>query len=128
LVVIAAVALAVGSGRSSAPTLAQRAATIESRIRCPSCEDISVAQSEAPLAIQARRQIVAMLKAGSSDAAIEQSFVGRFGPSILLSPAGSNLDVVVWVLPLTGALVALGALAVVFWRRQRMLSRLRGSS
>jgi cytochrome c-type biogenesis protein CcmH len=128
LVIVAIVALTIGSLGRSAPTVAQRAAAIESRIKCPSCEDISVAQSEAPTAIAARHQIVRMVKAGATDAAIEQSFVNRYGPSILLAPPVAGLDALVWVLPLVAVIGALGALGVLFWRRQRALTRLRAPS
>jgi cytochrome c-type biogenesis protein CcmH len=127
LAVVAAVTLVIGSGvgRSTTPSLGSRAAALESRIKCPSCEDLSVAQSEASSAISARRQIVAMLEAGSTDAQIEASFVARYGPSILLEPASTGLGVLVWVLPVVAVVLALGALAVLFWRRQRELQRLR---
>jgi cytochrome c-type biogenesis protein CcmH len=127
LVVIAVVALCIGSGvgRSSPPTLAARAASLESKIKCPSCEDISVAQSEASTAIQARQQIRAMLARGESDSQIEQSFVARYGPSILLVPPASGLGALVWLVPLVAVVLALGALGVLFWRRQRALRRLR---
>lgn len=130
LVVVAAAALSIGSGvgRSSAPSGAVRAASLESRIRCPQCEDISVAQSEASSAIQARRQITSMLAAGSTDAQIEQSFVDRYGPSILLSPPATGLGALVWILPSVGATLAIGAIGVLFWRRQRALGRLRAGS
>jgi cytochrome c-type biogenesis protein CcmH len=105
-----------------------RAASLESRIRCPQCEDISVAQSQASSAIQARRQITSMLAAGSTDAQIEQSFVDRYGPSILLSPPATGLSALVWILPSVGAVLAIGAIGVLFWRRQRALSRLRAGS
>lgn len=127
LVAIAAVALAIGSGvgRSPAPSLATRAAALEAEIRCPQCEDISVAQSQASSAIGARHQITEMLAAGATDADIEQSFVARYGPSILLAPPASGLGAVVWFLPLAAAVLALGALGVLFWRRQRALTALR---
>ena len=128
--VVSAVALSIGSGvgRSSTPSVVVRAASLESRIRCPQCEDISVAQSQASSAIQARRQITSMLAAGSTDAQIEQSFVDRYGPSILLSPPASGLGALVWILPSVGAVLAIGAIGVLFWRRQRALSRLRAGS
>jgi cytochrome c-type biogenesis protein CcmH/NrfF len=127
LVVTAGVALAVGAGGSGPPTLAQRAAAVESRIRCPSCADISVAQSDAPSAITARHQIQSMLRSGNSEAAIEQSFVDRFGPSILLAPPASGLDTLVWALPVAGLVLALAVLGALFWRRQRALVQLRAS-
>ncbi len=126
VVVVAAVALAVGAGRGPA-TVAQRAAAVESRIRCPSCEDISVADSDAPSAIAARRQIQAMVRAGASDGAIERSFVARYGPSILLAPPASGLDALVWVVPAVGLAGAIVALGVLYWRRARALGRLRAS-
>jgi len=127
LAVVAAVALLIGSGlgRSEGPTLAARASSLESKIRCPSCEDLSVAQSEASSALAARRSITSMLRAGRSDAAIEQSFVDRYGPSILLEPPVSGLSALVWVLPLGALGVAVGIIGALFWRRQRALSRLR---
>ena len=121
LVVVVVATLAVGAGRASSPTLAQRAAAVESRIRCPSCEDVSVAQSEAPSAIAARRQIVSMLRSGESPAAVEQSFVERYGSSILLVPPDSGLGWLVWALPAAGLAVALAVLAALFVRRQRAL-------
>ena len=120
-----AVALAIGAGGSGTPSLASRAAAVESRIRCPSCEDLSIAQSEAPSAIAARRTVAAMLRSGASEATIDATFVARYGPSILLSPPDSGLDALVWVLPVAGLLLALGGLGVLFWRRQRSLRGLR---
>ena len=129
LLASAAVSLAVGSGlgRSSPPTLTQRAAALESRIRCPSCEDISVAQSEASAAVAARHTIVSMLASGDSDAQIEQSFVDRYGPSILLEPPGSGLSDLVWILPSVGGALVLIVVGALFWRRGRDLHRLRES-
>jgi len=127
LVVVVATTLAVGAGRGSAPSLAQRAAAVESRIRCPSCTDVSVEQSEAPSAIAARRQIVSMLASGESPAAIEQSFVDRYGASILLVPPASGLGWLVWALPAAGTALALAVLAALFVRRQRALLGLRAS-
>jgi len=127
LLIVLAVALAVGSGAFSShtPTLAERAAALESQLRCPSCEDVSVADSSASSAIAVRHQVLAQMRAGVSDAAIEASLVDRYGPTILLRPPASGLTVLVWVLPAVAALGALGMLGVVFWRRSKELALLR---
>jgi len=126
LVVIAAVALGIGSvGKSGPPSAAARTAALESAIRCPSCQDISVAQSDSSLAIGARHQITRMVAAGDSDAAVEQYFVDRYGPSILLEPPSSGLSSLIWILPLVAVVLALGALGTLFWRRGRALRALR---
>jgi len=126
LAVVAAVALAIGGGlfRTSPPSAATRVAAIESVIRCPSCEDISVAQSSSSAAIAARQQVRAMVAAGRSDAQIERSFVARYGPTILLRPGTSGLVGLVWLLPALAGAAALCAVAVLFWRRQRAFARL----
>ena len=127
LVVVAAVALAIGGGlgRSSPPTLAQRAASLENAIRCPSCEDISVAESDASTAVAARQQITRMLARGETNGQIEQAFVARWGTSILLVPPASGFGALVWILPSLGGVLTLGSLVILFWRRQRSLRRLR---
>lgn len=130
LLVVVSAALLVGSGAfdGSPATPAQRAAAIESRIRCPSCEDLSVAQSSAPTAIAVRHRIAAMVRQGASDARIEASLVSRYGASILLLPAASGVGVIVYVLPAVGAAASLAIVAVVFWRRSRAFRQLRSDA
>ena len=62
------VALVIGSGvlRSASPTPAQRAYAIESVLRCPSCEDLSVAQSSASTAVTVRATVARQIAAGKS--------------------------------------------------------------
>ena len=66
-------ALVIGSGvlRSKSPTPAQRAYAIESVLRCPSCEDLSVAQSSAATAVTVRATVAQQIAAGRSDQQIE---------------------------------------------------------
>ncbi len=122
------VALVIGSGvtSSAAPSTAQRAAALDAQIRCPSCEDISVAQSTASSAIAVRREVARLAASGESDQAIERRLVDQYGPSILLSPPDSGLSSLVWLLPLVAGILALAALGTFFWRRSRAWRRLRG--
>ncbi len=122
-----AVALVIGSGvtSSAAPSAARRAAALDTQIRCPSCEDISVAQSTASSAIAVRREVARLAAAGESDRAIEQRLVAQYGPSILLSPPDSGLSSLVWLVPLVAGILALAALGAFFWRRSRSWRSLR---
>ena len=65
--VIVAVALAIGSGVFSGKpeTAAQRAARIEAVVRCPSCIDVSVAQSQETTALAVRHEIERQVARGS---------------------------------------------------------------
>src|ERR1700722_11367385 len=112
LAVVLVVALVVGSGvlSSSPPTAAQRATAIESSLRCPSCEDLSVAQSSASTAVTVRATVTQLIAEGRTDQQIESYLVDRYGSSIVLDPPARGWSLLVWLLPLVGGLVALGAL------------------
>lgn len=118
--VVAVVALAIGSVHSHGPTAATRIARLDSLIKCPSCVDLSIAQSDAPIAVALRADVAGWVHEGLSDATIEQLVVTRFGPQVLLVPTGSGADVLLWVVPIL--LVGGGGvlLAVYLWRRRRL--------
>ena len=103
LVVVFGVALLASPNQSSA---ASRAAHLESLVKCPSCEDLSVAQSNATTAVAVRHEIVADVAAGKSDNQILTSIEAAYGTSILLSPPTSGLGVLLWIVPL-GVVLAL---------------------
>ena len=97
LLVVVGVAVAVSPAASSTAT---RIAHLESLVKCPSCEDLSVAESSATTAVAVRHEIVADVAAGKSDDQILTSIEDAYGTSILLSPPTSGLGVLLWVVPL----------------------------
>ena len=121
------VALLIGSGAfdSSSQTVAQRAAVIETNVRCPACTDLSVAQSNSTTAIAVRHQIESMVAAGSSTTDIERTLVSEYGQTILLTPPDSGGIPLIWVIPLVLGVGAVFAVAVLFWRRSREFVALR---
>jgi cytochrome c-type biogenesis protein CcmH len=118
LAVVLAVALAF-SVRSGPQTPAERAAYLDSIIKCPSCDGISVADSSAATAAAVRQDVAARVRAGQSNAEIEQSLVDHYGPSILLRPSTTGITALVWLIPLAAAAGGVGGLGVFFWRRRR---------
>jgi cytochrome c-type biogenesis protein CcmH/NrfF len=124
---VLAVALVIGAGVfASAPeTAAQRAASIEAQVRCPSCTDVSVADSDATTAIAVRHQIQSMVDAGRSTADIDQVLVSEYGQTILLVPPDTGGVPVIYVVPLVLGVGALAAVGVLFWRRTRQFDALR---
>jgi cytochrome c-type biogenesis protein CcmH len=118
--VVLIVALVVGSGvlSSKPPTAAQRAASIDSVVRCPTCEDLSVAQSTAPAAQTVRATVAKQIAEGRTDQQIESYLVDRYGSSIELDPPTSGWSLLVWLLPLLGGALAVTALVVVLVRRR----------
>jgi cytochrome c-type biogenesis protein CcmH len=118
--VVVVVALVVGSGvfSSAPPTAAARAAAIESVVRCPTCEDLSVAQSSAPTAVAVRASVARQIAAGRTDQQIEAYLVDRYGSSIVLDPPASGWTLLVWLIPLLGGLVATAVVVTVLVRRR----------
>jgi cytochrome c-type biogenesis protein CcmH/NrfF len=101
LATMAAVAalVVVGVRPEPTPTRAEQAYRIAAGLRCPVCQDLSAADSPAPLARQMRHRITADLAAGRSPARIRARFVSAYGPSVLMSPSGSGVGAVVRALP-----------------------------
>jgi cytochrome c-type biogenesis protein CcmH len=115
-------ALLVGSGAfsSSTPTDAQRAVAIESVIRCPSCEDLSVAVSSAPTAVTVRATVAHLIDLGQTDQQVKDYLVARYGAAIVLDPPASGWSALVWVLPVAvGAAGTVGLVVVLVRRRRR---------
>src|SRR5580693_6714853 len=125
--VVLVVALLIGSGAldSAPPTAGQRAAALEADVRCPSCTDVSVAESNATTAIAVRHQIESMVADGASDADIDQTLVSEYGQAILLSPPDSGGIPVIYVVPLVLGVGAVVGVGILFWRRSRQFAALK---
>jgi cytochrome c-type biogenesis protein CcmH len=112
-------ALAIGATRNGPPpTPAQRAGALDAELRCPSCDDLSVADSSAASAVAIRQLVASDTGAGMTDSAIVSYLQSRY-PGIVLRPSTSGLEGLVWFAPITGFAVAVCVIGVVFWRRQR---------
>ena len=124
---VLAVALVIGSGVLSGKpqTQAERAASIESVVRCPSCIDVSVAQSEESTALAVRHEIERQVAQGRSTAQIEQTLVDQYGRTILLEPPDPAGFPIIWIVPIVLGAGALGVIGVLFWRRSRQFSATR---
>jgi cytochrome c-type biogenesis protein CcmH len=116
LALVAVVALAF----FTAPTTSnatRRVAHLESLVKCPSCQDLSVAQSTSSSALAVRHEIVTMVAKGQSDTQILTAIEAAYGPSVLLSPSTSGVGTLLWLLP-TAVFVGLGVTMVVLRRRR----------
>lgn len=88
-----------------------RFAELTRELRCLVCQNQTLADSDAPLAQDLRKEIHQMIQAGSSDEEIKTFLVDRYGDFVLYRPpvAGSTLGL--WLLP---ALLLAGGAIVVF--------------
>ncbi len=119
-VAVAAVALAVAAARgpSSPPTFSERVRSVAAELRCPVCQNLSVADSPSELARQMRGEISRRLKAGQAPAEIRAYFVSKYGRWILLTPSAGGLGFIVWGAPAL-AVAGGGAVAFTVLRRRR---------
>jgi cytochrome c-type biogenesis protein CcmH len=109
------------SGGTSTPS--SRAHDLATELRCPDCEGLSVADSSTSSARAIRRDLQRRFASGQSADQIRQTYVDRYGESILLKPESSGLGILVWGLPVL--VLGLGAVGLTFallrWRRQPQL-------
>jgi cytochrome c-type biogenesis protein CcmH len=85
-------------------------------IKCPTCQGQSVADSSAPAARAIRTEISRRIEAGETDAQIRDYIAGIYGEENLLTPPRDGVAGLIWFLPVAGAVLAVGGLAVVFQR------------
>jgi cytochrome c-type biogenesis protein CcmH len=122
IVVVATVALAVGSERPPAPgTLEQRTLAIASEVRCPVCVGETAAGSDTAPSVAIRDEIRQGLVAGEKPTTILAGIVAAYGPGILEKPRTSGVDLLVWVIPVVVSIGALSGLVLgfVWWQRRR---------
>lgn len=119
LAVVLALGLFLGSRPRPAPAdLDARVRSVAAGIRCPSCSDLTAAQSNADTAVAVRALIRQQLEAGRTPAQIDAYLEAHYGPDILLRPPAHGAGLLVWLLPPLGAGAALTAviLALRRWR------------
>lgn len=118
LLVVGALSIAAGGDRAPATTDA-RVRSIAKEVRCPTCEGLSVAESDATASRAIRDEIRRRVEAGESSGEIRAYLVGRFGKDILLKPESSGAGAVVWALPVAAFVAAVGGLVIAFRRLRR---------
>ena len=116
----AAQARATPSGTvSDVAGLEAQVRAVSHRLRCPTCQGISVRDSDAAFSLQIRRQVRQLLQEGQTPQQIEAYFVSRYGPWILRTPPLDAWGLLLWGLPVVAFAAALWGLGWVQWRRVR---------
>lgn len=100
------------------PALNQRYWGLIREIRCPLCQNESIADSGAPVAADLRREVHRLLSEGKSDDEIKDFMSARYGDFVLYRPRVAPVTYALWASPFV--LLAMGSL--VFWRILRTRS------
>jgi cytochrome c-type biogenesis protein CcmH len=102
------------------PVLEARMTAIASELRCLVCQNQTIADSHAALAVDLRQQVREMIQRGDSDAQIIDYMTARYGDFVLYRPPLKPTTVLLWFGPALMLLVGAVVLVVLLRRRQRM--------
>ncbi len=101
------------------PVAEKRLVKLSEELRCLVCQNQNIADSNAELAQDLRREIRGMIQAGKSDKEIIDFMVARYGDFVLYRPPIKATTILLWAGPLL--LMFLGLVALVRYLRQRNL-------
>lgn len=98
------------------PVLESRVMELSAELRCLVCQNQSLADSNAPLAVDLRNQIREQMKQGMSERDIIDFMVARYGDFVLFRPPFKLATLLLWSGPL---LLLVAGLAALFYRLSR---------
>jgi cytochrome c-type biogenesis protein CcmH len=90
-----------------AEDLDRRVYNVADELRCLVCQNQTLADSNAPLAVDLRNQIRAQIENGASDQQVRDFMVERYGDFVLYKPPFKAATLALWIGPFV--LLALGA-------------------
>jgi cytochrome c-type biogenesis protein CcmH len=99
------------------PVLQKRYESINRELRCLVCQNQTIADSNATLAQDLRREVRDMIAAGQTDAQIREFMIERYGDFVLYRPRMSAANFLLWAAPVL--LLVIGALVLVRVVRRR---------
>jgi cytochrome c-type biogenesis protein CcmH len=117
LVIVGCLALAAPATASEQrPTLAE----LERELVCPTCKT-TLEMSNAPVADRMRAFIRQRIAAGDTKSEIKDKLVAQFGEGVLAAPPARGFNLLAWLVPIAGGLIAAVAVALlaVRWSRSR---------
>lgn len=124
LIALSITAITAAESATAAP-LAYRNAAEEARfhalttqLRCVQCQNQSLADSEAQIAQDLRREVLTLIQQGRSDREIKGFLLARYGDFVLYQPPLQRQTWLLWFGPLA-LLLAGGAIVLRVVRRQR---------
>jgi cytochrome c-type biogenesis protein CcmH len=101
------------------PVAEKRLQKLSEELRCLVCQNQTIADSNAELAQDLRREVRGMIKDGKSDKEIVDFMVTRYGDFVLYRPPVKGITLLLWGGPI--ALLLFGLFALQRYLRQRAL-------
>ena len=98
------------------PVLEKRVKAISLELRCLVCQNQTIADSNAGLAVDLKNQVREMLQKGMGEDEIKDFMVERYGDFVLYDPPVKGTTMVLWLGPLLMLILA-------FWMAVRIVRR-----
>jgi len=95
------------------PVLEKHVQTLTEQLRCLVCQNMTIADSHAPLAIDLKNQVRDKLAHGMSDQEVVDYMVARYGDFVLYRPPVKRSTWLLWFGPF---LLMLGGFAFLLWK------------
>lgn len=106
---------AATDAESLAPEAQGRYQRLVNELRCLVCQNQSIAESNAPLAVDLREQVARQLAEGRSDGEIRNYLTARYGDFVLYKPPLRARTLLLWA----GPALLLGLGLAIAWRQTR---------
>jgi cytochrome c-type biogenesis protein CcmH len=107
---VAALAALVLAAPAAACTPRASQAYLESRLVCITCHT-TLDESDSPFAVEMKNEIARQIRLCRTNSQIIDSMVAQFGRPVLSTPQTHGFDLIAWVLPIGGILLAAAGLA-----------------
>ncbi len=98
----------------------ERYRTLTEELRCPKCQNQNIADSNAPIAMDLRKEIFRMLEEGQSNDQIINYLVARYGDFVRYRPPVTKTTLLLWYGPAALLILGLGVLAFIIVLRRRV--------
>ena len=102
------------------PAFEKRVTRLSEELRCLVCQNQTIADSNAELAVDLRNQVREQMRQGRSDDAIRSYMVERYGDFILYRPPVKASTALLWFGPLVLVVGGIGGLALYVRQRRRL--------
>lgn len=118
------VVLLVGQAQAAIDTWAfkneaqeQQFRDITSRLRCPKCQNTSIADSDSMIAADMRHKVYELMQQGQSRAQITDYMISRYGNFVSYEPPVTVSTLPLWLVP--GLFIGAGVVLLVLRARRR---------
>ena len=92
----------------------ERFQSLLNELRCPKCQGSNLAGSNAPIAIDLKREVYRLVKLGKTEKEVKTYLVDRYGNFIVYDPPFESDTYALWLAPL---IIFLITISVILFRR-----------